>query len=123
MDDSNATLDPERKAEVQPGLHYSSIRHIAGLGPPPIPQKRDSDWGVQTGFEIPKQIEKHEISIEKLDKHISQAGTKLAPSIDTLRQQLVEKSRLAHAADVARRRACPKRKAVEEEIRKRAEDS
>lgn len=113
--------DAPERAEPLPGLHYASLRAELGFAEegedtsatvPP-----DNDWGVQDGFtySVPTRTLKDK---EGFERRLRAAQAADAPPVEELRDALVKRCQNKQREYVRERRADPKRREIEDGLRK-----
>lgn len=109
---------PERATPL-PGLLYSSLRAELGFPDASTDPPPDDDWGVQQGFScsLPKRTLKDEADFER---RLRAAQASEAPPVDRLRDALVKRCQNMHRDYVRGKRADPKRREIEDRLRKMA---
>lgn len=117
----NMLPDTPERSQPLPGLHYASLRAELGFAEdregasstvPP-----DNDWGVQDGFtySLPTRTLKDK---EGFESGLRGAKAADAPPVEELREALVKRCQNKQREYVRERRADPKRREIEDGLRK-----
>lgn len=101
---------------------YAESRHAFNLGPGPASSEPDEDWGIQEGFVIMEREKPRASSNQTFDRLLSQATSSDAPKVGELKQALINRCRKRQKEEIESRKACSKRRKVETELRRLAEE-